>query len=85
MNFHVNSRDDRGLKLPVPAILEMLRLLHRETSDDIVLTGVSRTIHQAIDELTALRQSAMEVLCEMEGAMPPAAKPAKTIDRRRLC
>jgi hypothetical protein len=85
MNLHSDSLSNRHQKLPVPAILEMLRLLSRETSDDIVLAGVSRTIHQAIDELTALRQSAMEVMYELESALPPPALQHKAIDRRRLC
>jgi hypothetical protein len=85
MILHAESRSGRSRKLPVPAILEMLHLLHRETSDDIVLAGVSRTIHQAIDELTALRQSAMEVMYELENPLPPPAPQHKAIDRRRLC
>ena len=85
MILNTESRFGYSQKLPVPAILEMLRLLSRETSDDVVLANVSRTIHQAIDELTALRQSAMDVMCEMENSMPPPAPRHKAIDRRRLC
>ena len=85
MNFLMDSVPNHQQKLPVPAILEMLRLLSRETSDDIVLAGVSRTIHQAIDELTALRRSAMEVMCELENPMPPPTQQHKAADRRRLC
>ncbi len=85
MAIHTKSRSDRHQHLPVPAILELMKLLYRETSDDIVLAGVSRTLHQAIDELTALRQSAMEVMCEMENGIPPSVIPVMTVDRRRLC
>lgn len=83
----LNAKFDHATSktLPIPAILELLYLLHRETCDDIVLADVSRTIHQAIDELNALRQSAMEVMYEIESAMPGLALPPKPIDRRRLC
>jgi hypothetical protein len=82
MNFQHSTPSK---KLAVPAILELLLLVHRETSDDIALVSVSRTVSQAIDELTALRQTAMDVMCEMEN-MPGAINiTPKHVDRRRLC
>ena len=72
-------------KLPIPAVLELLHLIHRETSDDVVLAGVVRTVTQAIDELTALRRSALEVMEDAEEIEQSSRSVPKSTDRRRLC
>lgn len=70
-------------KLPIPVVLELLHLIQRETSDDVVLAGVVRTVGQAIDELTALRQCALEVMDDEDFSERAAI--GCPVDRRRLC
>ena len=70
--------------MPVPVMLHMLHMIETQTHDDAVLAGVSRTLSQAIDELTALQRTAMDVMCEVEGHML-ADSVQLPIERRRLC
>jgi hypothetical protein len=70
--------------MPVPVMLHMLHLIECETQDDVVLSGVARTLSQAIDELSALQRTARDVVCELEGPITVAIdKPG--FGRRRLC
>ena len=87
MQSHLAVDQTHSQKLSIPVVLELLKLAHRETKDDIVLLSVSRTVSQAIDELTALRRTAMEVMHEQDRGyfMPLTGKKARAVDRRRLC
>ena len=82
MSMNLSSRPSKYNRLPVPVMLDLLELIRSETHDDAVLVGVSRTLSQAIDELTAVRRIAVEVMheqaCEVAG---PHANPSN----RRLC
>ena len=70
--------------MPVPVMLYMLELIESETHDDTVLAGVSRTLAQAIDELSALQQAAREVIVEADCLGTGNASVSATA-RRRLC
>jgi hypothetical protein len=67
--------------IPVPVMLQMLALLEQETNRDVVLAGVSRTLAQAIDELTVLQKTAMDVMRE---AQEDLADDARSFRQRRL-
>lgn len=70
--------------MPVPVMLQMLQLIEHQTHDDVVLSGVARTVSQAIDELSALQRTALEVVREMDEQAIEHV-PKKVIERRRLC
>jgi hypothetical protein len=76
------NRKHRGM--PVPVMLHMLHLIEFETHDDAILAGVARTLSQAIDELTALQRTALDVMHEMDGHMLMEL-PRTPAERRRLC
>ena len=75
----------KQVPLSIPVILELLQVIHVSMHDDVVLGRPARTVERAIDELYALRQTAMDVMAETEPAMPPPHMLPKHINRRRLC
>ena len=77
-----NVRQYRGM--PVPVMLHLLQLIETETREDVILGGVSRTLSQAIDELTAIERTAVDVMSEMHCQIA-VSPPRRTIERRRLC
>ena len=62
-----DAQSSRHIKcIPVPVMLQMLELLENETNGDAILAGVSRTLSQAIDELTAIQSVAFDVARDAE-------------------
>lgn len=79
------SANTPQLPLTIPVILELLQVIHVSICDDVVLSRPARTVERAMDELTSLRQTALDVMCEMELTVPPPHSFPKHINRRRLC
>jgi hypothetical protein len=75
----------KPIPLSIPVILELLQVIHVSMHDDAVLGRPARTVERAIDELSALRQTAMDVMVETEPALPPSHILPKHMTRRRLC
>ncbi len=61
----------------------MLELLESETNGDAALSGVSRTLSQAIDELAAVQRMALDVAREAENL--DNSRTSWTTTSRRLC
>ena len=83
MNFRQSVVPSARRAIPVPVMLQMLHLLEQETHSDMVLSGVARTLSQAIDELTALQRTAHCVMLEVDGQC--ALEGETPVERRRLC